>query len=230
MKRFSQHWWATRFYAGLADQQLRRIGGRRLLEVGCGVGYLLAMLEDRYETCGLDISPHAIEQCRRFAPRSRCAVADFEQGLPPELALGTFDVVVAKYVLEHLRSPQAALAGMRTLLRPGGVLIFAVPNTASLGARWKGSAWYADPTKDPTHCSLLAPERWRELTRAAGLTIRRETADGFWDVPYVSWLPRLVQSAVFLPPTILACLLARPVLPARWGENIIIFAERPGTD
>jgi SAM-dependent methyltransferase len=222
---FSQTWWSIRLYAGVARWLLRRMKGRRILEVGCGFGFLLARLEDEYETFGVDVSTHAIEQCRRIAPRSRCVVADVEQGLPGDLPRGSFDLVVARYVLEHLREPRRAMQDLAALLRPGGLLFFAVPNTESLGARWKGPDWYA--LQDPTHCSLLKPEEWRAAARAAGLELEREFSDGYWDVPYVRWLPAWSQWLLFVPPSALACALARPILPAGWGENVIVIAQKP---
>jgi SAM-dependent methyltransferase len=225
LRRFGIHWWSVRWYADMTAWCLQRAGGRRVLEIGCGHGFALARLESRYETWGVDISAYAIEQAARFAPRSRCMVADVEQGLPAALAPGSFDVIVAKYVLEHLREPGPALRRIAAQLRPGGLLMFAVPHTGSLGARRKGADWYAH--KDPTHCSLLSRDEWLRLTREAGLLIDRETADGWWDVPYFRGLPGWAQLPLFIAPTAVACLARRPVLPAGWGENVIVFARKP---
>lgn len=227
LPRFGAHWWAVRWYAEMAARCLRANGGRRVLELGCGQGFMLARLEDRYETWGLDVAPYAVEQAARFAPRSRCAVADVEAGLPPEVAAGGFDLVVAKYVLEHLADPAAALVRIAGLLRPGGTLLYAVPYTGSLGARLKVERWYAHPRIDPTHRSLLAREEWLALTRAAGFEIERESADGWWDVPYVDWLPAKLQLALVIAPTALACLSGRAILPPRWGENVLVIARKP---
>lgn len=225
---FSQHWWSVRLYSGIARRLLRRSGGRRMLEVGCGFGFILATLEHEFETFGVDISAHAIAQCARVTPGSRCAVANLEEGLPPHLEPGTFDLVLACYVFEHLHDPPAAMARVARLLRPGGTLFFSVPNTESIGHRWKGRDWYA--YKDPTHCSLLAPRTWLDYVRAAGLTVQQEFSDGYWDLPYVRWLPRWVQAPIFLAPCALTCLLARPLLPARFGENVIIIARKAAAD
>jgi len=225
LKPFGMHWWSVRLYAGIADQWLRRIGGKRMLDVGCGHGFILSFLEGRYETFGVDLSAYAVEQCARFTPRSVCRVADVEQELPSELERGTFDLVNARYVFEHLREPQAAMRRLVELLRPGGMLVFSVPNTESIGARWKGADWYAH--KDPTHCSLLAPDDWLRLTRAVGLVVRKESSDGYWDLPYVRWLPRWVQLPLFIGPSALACLAARTILPPRFGENVIVVGEKP---
>jgi SAM-dependent methyltransferase len=196
-----------------------------MLEIGCGHGFVLARLEKQYETFGVDISSYAVSRAAEFAPRSNCAVANIEHGFPAHLAPGSFDLVMAKYVFEHLRDPGAAMRRAAAMLRPGGMLFISVPYTGSLGARMKGADWYAN--KDPTHCSLLGRAEWLRLAANAGLVIERESADGWWDVPYVKWLPSWLQLPCVIAPTALACLSGRPILPPRWGENVLIFARKP---
>jgi hypothetical protein len=111
------------------------------------------------------------------------------------------------------------------MLRPGGVLFFSVPNTKSIGARWKRDGWYAH--QDPTHCSLLQPEEWLRIVQDAGLQTYRESADGFWDLPYIRWLPTWAQFPVFIGPTAVACLSGSAILPPRFGENLLVFARKP---
>jgi len=227
LKRFSQAWWSVRWYAQIARRCLQYAGGHRLLEIGCGLGFVLGRLEREFETWGVDLSPYAIRETARFAPASRTMVANIEDGLPPELEPGSFDLVMARYVFEHLHDPQAGMRRVASLLRPGGMLFYAVPHTGSIGARRKGEDWYASTRNDPTHCSLLSPAKWLEITAAAGLEIERESADGWWDVPYFAGIPGWLQLPVFIGPTAVAILSGRAVLPARWGENILVFARLP---
>lgn len=225
LKRFDMHWWSVRMYASIADRWLRRTHGERVLDVGCGHGFALSRLEHKYETFGLDISEYAVREAVRFAPKSRCFVADIEQELPEELKRGRFDLIMAKYVLEHLGDPLAAIKRLVELLRPGGLFFFSVPNTESLGARRKGEEWYA--RKDPTHVSLLPPDSWLQIARSAGLRLLKESSDGYWDVPYIRWLPKWVQLPFFIGPSALACITGRDILPPRFGENILVIAQKP---
>lgn len=225
LQRFGMHWWSVRWYASMVRRRMRSIGGRRLLEIGCGHGFMLARLEDEFETFGVDISEYAIDQVANFAPKSICSVADIEADLPDNLEAGSFDMVVAKYVFEHLADPASAVKRVSSLLRPGGVLFFSVPNTESLGARWKGGDWYAH--QDPTHRALLSPDRWLEIVSESGLEIERESADGYWDLPYVRSAPAWLQFPIFIGPTALSCLTGRAILPARFGENLLVFARKP---
>lgn len=227
LKRFGMHWWSVRWYASIVQRYMRRIDGKRMLEIGCGHGFMLARLENEFQTYGVDVSRYAIDQAATFAPRSICTVADIEQDLSDHLEVGSFDMVIAKYVFEHLADPPAAMRRVATLLRPGGVLFFSVPNTESLGARRKGDDWYAH--LDPTHCSLLAPGRWLEIVAETGLELKKESADGFWDLPYFRSLPVWLQFPVFIGPTALSCMTGMAFLPARFGENLLIFAHKPET-
>ncbi|MBP7145902.1 MAG: class I SAM-dependent methyltransferase [Acidobacteria bacterium] len=223
LRRFNMHWWSVRFYALLAQRLLRRGGGRRVFEVGCAHGYTLARLERRFETFGIDISEYAIERARTTAPRSRVWSADIAGPLPQEIERGGFDLVLAKYVLEHLPRPADALRRIAGLLAPGGALLYSVPDTTSPGRRLKRDQWFA--LKDETHVSLLEPSAWLELTRGAGLTVERVFSDGLWDVPYVRGVPRLLQFGMFSVPTMVSVLFAAPIIPAGWGENLIVIAR-----
>src|SRR5689334_13970233 len=71
----------------LRDRLLRGIvyryaPGGRLLEIGCGFGYLLGGFDGRFQRYGTDISAHAIEAAQRSLPDARLAVADIQDGVP----------------------------------------------------------------------------------------------------------------------------------------------------
>jgi SAM-dependent methyltransferase len=223
LDRFSSHWWAVRLYALIADKWLRRIGGRKFLEIGCGHGFVLARLAERYETYGLDLSDYATEQCARFTPTSCCHSGDIEEGIPQQFQGMQFDLVMAKYVFEHLKAPDKALSTVREMLRPGGLIFFSVPNLDCPGRRLKGQEWYA--YKDPTHISLLPPDEWLRLVEAAGYRIRSTFSDGYWDLPYFANIPKFLQLPL-LAPSALVCLTGWEVLPAKMGENLMIVAEK----
>jgi SAM-dependent methyltransferase len=102
--------------------------GMRLLDVGCGPGTITADLARALApgpVVGIDASPTVIEEARALpAPGGAARPPTFEVGdvytLPFED--GTFDVVHAHQVLQHLGEPLSALAEMRRVCRPGGVV------------------------------------------------------------------------------------------------------------
>jgi SAM-dependent methyltransferase len=83
---------------------------RTILDAGCGSGDALALLAapGRYELCGIDLSPGALELARRRAPGVRLAALDLERAALPE----TFDLVLGVQVVEHLVDDVAALRHM----------------------------------------------------------------------------------------------------------------------
>jgi len=109
---------------------VRGAGGGSMLDVGCSMGYLLeAGRRLGLEACGVDISRYAVEHCRSLGFEAREGVLD---RLPFEDE--RFSVVVMKHVLEHTPSPLTALAEVRRVLKPGGVVLVAVPDLSY----WKG--------------------------------------------------------------------------------------------
>jgi SAM-dependent methyltransferase len=225
IRKFDTHWWANRYYARLAERLLRKTPGNRLLDTGCGQGFLLGQLKPHVEAWGTEISEYALQRCKVFAPRAKVILGDIETGIPPALAGQSFDVIIGRYLLEHLKDPAAAMARLASLVREGGYFFFSVPNTESPGVRLKGPEWFG--YLDETHCSLLEPREWRQLVDRSGLSLERVFSDGLWDVPYIKKIPTILQYGIFSLPTIAAVFFVSTALPLSWGENLIAFAKKP---
>ena len=103
---------------------------QRILEVGCGNGYLsLELARDGHRVVGLDQSARILavaEQTRKAHPQipeaGRLDYVCAEIGTW-QMADGSFEVVVINRALHHLHDLPAALARIRCLLAPGGRLI-----------------------------------------------------------------------------------------------------------
>jgi SAM-dependent methyltransferase len=207
------------FYARLL-RRLRPAGGR-LLDYGCGTGHLLRRLSDHFETYGYDGSAPARGRCRLTAPDT--VVLEDWRATPPD----DFDVIVSLHTLEHVEKPLPLVQALAERLVPGGLLLFVVPNPGGIGHRLKRRLWFA--YRDPTHCSILSRGQWVTLARRAGLEIAWVRGDGMWDPPYVRFLPRAVQRALFGAPAALQLIspLKKPFLPGALGECLIVAATRP---
>ena len=100
--------------------------GARLLEIGCSTGYLTRRFLVRgCDVVGCDINSAALLQARLRHPAVPLACAEAER-LP--FADQSFDAIVMLEVIEHTFSDASALAEVRRVLRPGGVLILSTPH------------------------------------------------------------------------------------------------------
>ena len=103
----------------------RKLTERRLLDIGCGVGYFLDYARRRgYETYGVEISRPEAEYARqRFKVEVFCG--QLERSPFPD---GSFQVVTMLDVLEHLSNPLEVLRTVCSKLQPGGLLILRSAN------------------------------------------------------------------------------------------------------
>ena len=84
---------------------------------------------------------------------------------------GAWAAVIFWHSLEHLRRPSRALSHAASLLVPGGLLVVAVPNAASLQARAFGDRWFALDL--PRHLAHLSPAPLLSKVEALGLRVER---------------------------------------------------------
>jgi SAM-dependent methyltransferase len=138
--------WFARQLAGRADALLAdaaRTGpvfaallgvglGARVLEVGCGLGDVVALLAPRVGAAGLmgvDRSEVMLRLARERHPALRFERAEATR-LPFEDA--AFDAVFANLVLEHVSDPREVVAEMKRVTRPGGRLLVRETDWSSL--------------------------------------------------------------------------------------------------
>lgn len=161
--------------------------GARVLDVGCHTGILGEALRQRKQctVIGIDNDASALE-----AAASRLDAAlliDLEQKGWSNALLQSgqtgFDIILFGDVIEHTRDPLAILTEARALLAPTGRAIVSLPNIANLRIRLgllRGKFDYADSgILDKTHLRFFTLASARELVRAAGYRITRETYSGY---------------------------------------------------
>lgn len=105
-----------------------------VLDLGCGSGAIGRYLAGQEGPAAIDGVTLSEEEASLAAPYyRRIVVADLEQQHLGELFDTPYDVIVCADVLEHLRDSAPVLAACKSLLKPDGLLLLSVPNTAYCG-------------------------------------------------------------------------------------------------
>jgi 2-polyprenyl-3-methyl-5-hydroxy-6-metoxy-1,4-benzoquinol methylase len=217
--KYSMYWWSNRFNAILARRYGKR--GTRLLEIGVGMGHLVGQLEDTFTTYGMDLNHWAVKQSKAVIHKTNLQTASAQE-LPYKD--GAFNVVIIKHIVEHLPDPRKAIQEIARVTERGGTLILATPNLDSLLKPWKGDSWIG--YQDPTHISLKRPAEWLEMIRSAGFSPLKIFSDGFWDVPYIRFVPKPIQKLFFGSLGGIQAVSSFIFLPMRWGESVLVIARK----
>ncbi len=186
----------------LAARYFRDFGAaRRILDVGCGTGALgRYRLSPEIEIHGVDIDAGAVAQAAGF---EQTICLDLETSpLPYDDA--SFDAVLAKDILEHLRDPGRLVGEIHRVLRPGGVLVVSVI-MAKPRAVWA----------DYTHVRGFTRRSARLLLEDAGFEV-----EAVWRMGGIPLSTRL--RLIWLVPT----LLRLPVVGWLWASSWELKARR----
>jgi len=197
--------------------------GQRLLDVGCGLGYLLERaVASGLDVVGVDLSPRAASACQFRVPSAKVLVADGQRlPFPDE----TFDIVTILGSLEHYIDPGQGLLEIRRVLRPGGRVAIVVPNGFYLpDLVWQ--VWRKG--LGPNHKQIIerfaAVNEWRGFIESGGLAVRKVRRFNFqWprnrdDLAWYRANPRRWLG-----------LLAAPLIPFNLSHSFLYLCEKEPT-
>lgn len=101
--------------------------GKTALDVGCGHGYVLELLEKRgYKTYGIDLSEYSTRRAQKVVPRATLKIHDAEHPFPFKVK---FDLVTCFGVLGILKRPDLVIENCYNSLKLGGKFICTAPNS-----------------------------------------------------------------------------------------------------
>lgn len=202
------HWEYTRL---LAMGGLRLRADACVLDAACGAAPGLRYFSQTAgRVIGLDVATAALRAARRMVPGAQLVQADLDCPLP--FAADTFDLIILREAIEHVRDGAATLAACRRVLRPGGCVALTTPNRwdarrplfAATRRVWSGDA-------DPTHTHIYAPAEMRSLLETLGFR-RVRVRTGF--KPMARFGGRRVPLCLSLP------------YPPLVGNGIVAFGWR----
>lgn len=147
--------------------------GARVLDVGCGNGFLCGeFLKRGCEVVGVDLSEQGIAVARRTYPAGRFELLAADEDLLEQLGVAPFDLVVSTEVVEHLYAPRKWARGCFAALRPGGRFICTTPYHGylknlliSLRGHWDV---HANPLWDGGHIKLWSKATLTSLLAETG--------------------------------------------------------------
>jgi SAM-dependent methyltransferase len=191
----------------------RLAGGRgSVLDIGCGPGVLINQMRSLgWRVRGTERSPSAAQQARDVFHLDVSAV-DVDELVA---AGATYDAVVLWHVAEHLRAPYETIRGIARLLRPGGVLLIAVPNFGSPEARIGRAGWFHLDV--PRHLVHFTPATLTAILKDAGF----RPAKVSYLIPEYDLFSfiQTVENRLGLPPSLLYDVLRRPEARLRRGQS-----------
>jgi SAM-dependent methyltransferase len=123
----------------------------RILDVGCAFGGFVSSMPETWNRFGIDVSSFAIQRGEQKYPGVQLAAATLDTNPFP----GPFDVITSFDVIEHIQDLESVAAHVRSLLKPKGLFVFAVPTyDGPLGS----VVHLLD--RDPTHIHKTSRKFW----------------------------------------------------------------------
>ncbi|HVV25578.1 MAG TPA: rhamnan synthesis F family protein [Candidatus Saccharimonadales bacterium] len=147
--------------------------GSRVLDIGCSSGNLGEELikEKKCEVTGIDLDEDDVNKARKKLTNAyvmNAETANLQK-------LGKFDCIIFADVLEHLLDPVKTLEKIKKSLKPGGVVIFSIPNMAHMATRLmllEGRFVYGETgLLDKTHLHYYDRQEVQRIFKNAGYTI-----------------------------------------------------------
>ena len=150
-------------------------GGERALDLGCGEGDFTAVLADLGATAtGVEIASAAIDRARAKHRDLDFRLAPIDGPLPFDD--GSFDVVWASEVIEHVADTEGWLSEVRRVLRPRGRLLVTTPAHGRVRLALVGIERFSEPLGD--HLHLYSRQSLTEVLNEFGFQDVRVRAVG----------------------------------------------------
>ena len=179
----------------------------KIIDVGCGLGFLLSAIDDKHQKFGLEISKYASELAKKYATiyDKPLEALDIEEN--------SFDVVISHHVIEHVDSPESFLTQISKILSTNGTLILSTPDFASVCARL-----YKENYRmlfDKTHVNLFSFESLKNMLVDFGFDVV-DVEFPYFDTEYFN--EKNVQKMLDFNKS--------EISPACWGNFMTLYCKK----
>jgi len=189
----------------------------KLLDIGCGTGYLLKAADQRgLETYGLDISDEAVKIAESVCPKSKIIVG---KGEDIHFADRSFDYVTCLGALEHFLDIERGINEMARVGKDDALFCIMVPNAHFVFWRIRGRK---GTEQQDINENLLTLRQWKALLENNGLAINHVYHDRWFmnQIEIFSTLnPLSILKNIMLK-------LAWLFLPLGWTYQFVIVCRK----
>ena len=164
-------------------------GRGRILDFGCGPGYLMERADQRrWDAHGIDFGTWVEKAALARGLRNVHVGSLRDRGFSD----GFFDVVCANQVLEHLAAPKDELSEIRRTIRPNGLFYASVPNYRCLSILLGRDDF--ELNEPPQHVNYFTPKTLCSLLRGCGFVVLKVSTGG--GLKWENLLGRRIESDI----------------------------------
>ncbi len=182
---------------------INQINPGKILDVGCGYGWLLSALNNKWKKYGVEISKHAGTYSKKFGKVFIGDITKYNEK--------NFDLVTALHVIEHINKPEAFILKLNETLKKNGILILETPDFDSAAARRYGKNFRL--LCDKTHISLFSQDSLIRFVRDHGFEVI-DINYPYFETPY------------FTKKNILKVFNKKTISPPFYGSVITLFLRK----
>lgn len=211
-----------------------KYGAKTVLDVGCAQGTLALLLaESGHHVTAVDIRQQFIDYAKTRYERGD--VRFIASNVFDAKDIGTFDLVFANQIIEHLVYPADFLRRLSQFVEPDGVLVVSTPNHDYFRSSLPSYRELGDPAQHETrqysagggdHFFAYTEEELRDAARDAGLDVEEVI---YFETPWISGHMMVRYLHHVLPVTLLRHLdrLALAIAPRKLAHQLCVVLRRP---
>jgi 2-polyprenyl-3-methyl-5-hydroxy-6-metoxy-1,4-benzoquinol methylase len=148
----------------------------RLLDIGVGTGLFMEIAQKKgFEVFGLDVSSYAIKTVgkrMKIKSEKKLVVSELTE---KTYASNYFDVINMRHSIEHVSDPEKLLKNVYKILKPGGIVAIATPNSFGWHAKLFKELW--PHWSVPYHIQFFSKKSLEIVVKKSGFTILKSKTE-----------------------------------------------------
>lgn len=199
--------------------------GGKLLDVGIGTGLFLRIAKEHgWKAIGIDISNYSVDNAQKQGfevYQGELGTKTFEDN--------SFNVVNMRHSIEHFENPKESLSEAYKILKPGGIICIATPNSYGIHAKVFGKDW--PHLSLPYHLHFFSKKSLSKLVESAGFKVMQIRTEELtiYDI-FKLFLFRLGIHIKYQNPLKLTILINNLLANIGLGEGIMLIARKNEKD